>query len=149
MQHDIIKHKLVHTNQFGGRAHSSCLDAGLALLHDVQEAHKWGLKEGILLFNMWGFFDNVNHGRMTAILENLGYPPELVQWSEAFLKDHKVHLSFNNIISDERGQPIGVPQGSPLSPIYSITYTLSLLAKMTGWNNTSLGMYVDDCHGFP
>jgi hypothetical protein len=37
-----------------------------------------------------------------------------------------------------------VPQGSPLSPVYSITYTSSLLAKMRVWNNSSLGMYVDD-----
>jgi hypothetical protein len=79
-----------------------------------------------------------------AVLENLGYPPELVRWSEAFLRDRKVHLSFNNVISEERGQPIGVPQGSPLSPVYSITYTSSLLAKMKEWTNSSLGMYVDD-----
>jgi hypothetical protein len=63
---------------------------------------------------------------------------------EAFLKDWKVRLLFNNIISEERGQPIGVPQGSPLSPVYSITYTSSLLAMMKGWNNSSLGMYMDD-----
>jgi hypothetical protein len=144
MQYDIVKYKLIQANQFGGRAHSSCLDAGLALIHDVQEAHRRGLKCGILLFDVRGFFDNVNHGRMTAILENLGYPPELVRWSEAFLKDRKVHLSFNNVISDERGQPIGVPQGSPLSLVFSITYTSSLLAMMKGWNNSSLGMYVDD-----
>jgi hypothetical protein len=144
MQYDIVKYELVQANQFGGRAHSSCLDAGLALLHDVQEAHRRGLKCGILLFDVRGFFNNVNHGRMTTILENLGYPPELVRWSEAFLKDRKVHLSFNNIIAEERGQPIGVPQGSPLSPVYSITYTSSLLAMMKGWNNSSLGMYVDD-----
>jgi hypothetical protein len=81
---------------------------------------------------------------MTAILENLGYPPELVRWSAAFLKDRKVRLSFNNVISKERGQPIGVLQGSPLSPVFSITYPLSLLAKMRSWNNSSLGMYVDD-----
>jgi hypothetical protein len=135
---------IIHANQFGGRAHSSCLDAGLALIHDIQDAHKRGLKVGILLFDVWGFFDNVNHGRMTAILENLGYPPELVRWSKAFLKDRKVRLSFNNVIAEERGQPIGVLQGSPLSPVYSITYTSSLLAKMKEWNNSSLGMYVDD-----
>jgi hypothetical protein len=144
MQHDIVRHELIHANQFGGRAHSSCLDAGLALIHDVQDAQRRGLKVGILLFDVRGFFDNVNHGRMMAVLENLGYPPELVRWSEAFLKNRKVRLSFNNVISEERGQPIGVPQGSPLSPVYSITYTSSLLAKMRGWTNSSLGMYVDD-----
>jgi hypothetical protein len=144
MQHDIVAHEPVHTNQFGGRAHSLCLDTGLALLHDVQSAHRAGLKAGILLFDVRGFFDNVNHGRMSAILENLGYPPELVRWSAAFLSDRKVRLSFNNSVSEERGQPIGVPQGSPLSPVFSITYTSSLLSKMMGWKNSSLGMYVDD-----
>jgi hypothetical protein len=144
MQHNIVKYELIHANQFGGRAHSSCLDTGLALIHDVQDAHRRGLKVGILLFDIRGFFDNVNHGRMMAILENLGYPPELVRWSAVFLKDRKVRLSFNNIISEERGQPIGVLQGLPLSPVYSITYTSSLLTKMREWSNSSLGMYVDD-----
>jgi hypothetical protein len=144
MQHDIVAHELIYTNQFGGRAHSSCLDAGLTLLHDVQSAHRAGLKAGILLFDVRGFFDNVNHGRMSAILENLGYPPELVRWSAAFLEDRRVRLSFNNSVSEERGQLIGVPQGSPLSLVFSITYTSSLLSKMRGWNNSSLGMYVDD-----
>jgi hypothetical protein len=144
MQHDIVKYELIHANQFGGHAHSSCLDLGLTLIHDVQDAHHKGLKVGILLFNVRGFFNNVNHGHMVAILENLGYPPELVRWSAAFLKDRKVRLSFNNVISKERGQPIGVPQGSPLSPVCLITYTSSLLAKMRSWTNSSLGMYVDD-----
>jgi hypothetical protein len=52
MQHNIMKHELIHTNQFGGRVHSSCLDVGLALIHDVQEAHRKGLKVGILLFDI-------------------------------------------------------------------------------------------------
>jgi hypothetical protein len=78
MQHDIVVHELIHTNQFGGRTHSLCLDVGLTLLHDVQSAHRAGLKAGILLFDIRGFFDNVNHGRMSAILENSGYPPEVV-----------------------------------------------------------------------
>jgi hypothetical protein len=48
-QYDIVKEGLIHTNQFGGRTHSSCLDAGLTLIHDVQAAHAAGLKAGILL----------------------------------------------------------------------------------------------------
>jgi hypothetical protein len=57
MQYDIVKHELIHANQFGGRAHSSCLDAGLALIHDVQDAQRRGLKVGILLFDVRGVTD--------------------------------------------------------------------------------------------
>ena len=144
MQHDIVAHELIPTNQFGGRMHSSCLDTGMTLIHDVQTAHMAGLKAGILLFDVRGFFDNVNHNRLASILDRLGYAPELVRWSRAFLKDRKVRLSFNNITSEERGQLVGVPQGFPLSPVLSITYTSSLLHKMRNWSNSSLGMYVDD-----
>ena len=144
MQHDIVAHELIPTIQFGGRAHSSCLDAGMTLIHDVQTAHAAGLKVGIILFDVKGFFNNVNHARMSAVLANMGFGADFVRWSSAFLEGRRVRLHFNNVTSAEREQPVGVPQGSPLSPVFSIAYTSSLLLKMGGWNNSSLGMYVDD-----
>jgi hypothetical protein len=65
-QHDIVKHELIPTNQFGGRTHSSCLDAGLSLIHDIQTAHANNLKTGILLFDVKGFFDNMNHCKASS-----------------------------------------------------------------------------------
>jgi hypothetical protein len=144
LQHDIVTHELIPTTQFGGRTHSSCLDAGLTLIHDVQTAHANGLKVGILLFNVRGFFDNVNHARLVALIKNMGFSSTLSQWTASFLANRKVRLRFNNITSDQREQPVGVPQGSPLSPVLSIAYTSPLLAKMGRWNNSSLGMYIDD-----
>jgi hypothetical protein len=79
-------------NQFGGRTHSSCLDAGLTLIHDVQTAHANSLKVSILLFDIRGFFDNVNHARLTAIIHNMGFAPSLAQWMESFLANRKVCL---------------------------------------------------------
>jgi hypothetical protein len=143
-QYDIVKEGLIHTNQFRGRTHSSCLDTGLTLIHDVQAAHTAGLKAGILLFDVKGFFDNINHACMTARLQNMGFSSELVTWAALLLANIKVKLCFNNILSEERVQPVGVPQGSPLSPVLSIAYTAPLLGKMANWNNSSLGMYVDD-----
>jgi hypothetical protein len=58
--------------------------------------------------------------------------------------DRKVSLQFNNLLASEQDQPVGVPQGSPISPVLSVAYTSSLLHKMGSWTNSSLGMYVDD-----
>jgi hypothetical protein len=56
---DMSKHALIPTTQYGGRNASSTLDAGLTLLHDIQSAHQAGLKTGILLFDIQGYFDNI------------------------------------------------------------------------------------------
>ena len=143
-QFDLVKHELVPTIQFRGRMHSSCLDAAMTLVHNIQSAHAAGLKMGMVLFDVKGFFDNINHNRMVAVLVNLGFDQLTTEWVREFLRERKVRLSFNNITSEERTQPVGVPQGSPLSPVLSIIYTSGLLHLMKDWNNSSLGMYVDD-----
>jgi hypothetical protein len=141
---DMSRHSLVPTTQFGGRNSSSTLDAGLTLVHDIQSAHHAGLRTGLLLFDIQGFFDNVNHERLVSVFENLGFAPELVNWCRPFLSDRTVRLKFNKRTSDPFDFVVGTPQGSPVSPVLSIIYTSPLLHKMREWNRAALGMYVDD-----
>src|SRR6267154_1009540 len=141
---EITKHALIPTMQFGGRNASSTLDAGLTLLHDIQAAHKAGLRTGLLLFDIQGFFDNINHERLIQIFINLGFAPELVRWCRSFLKDRTVRLRFNGRSSDPFDFAVGTPQGSPVSSVLSTIYTSPLLHKMKDWTNASLGMYIDD-----
>jgi Reverse transcriptase (RNA-dependent DNA polymerase) len=141
---EMNKHALVPTTQFGGRNASSTLDAGLSLLHDIQAAHKTGLRTGLLLFDIQGYFNNINHERLIQVFASLGFVPELVQWCHSFLKDRLVRLRFNGRSSDPFEFSVGTPQGSPVSPVLSMIYTSPLLHKMRSWTNTSLGMYVDD-----
>ncbi len=138
------KHDLIPTTQFGGRNASSTLDAGLTLLHDIQSAHQTGLKAGILLFDIQGYFDNINHERLVKIFTDLGFTPELVSWCRSFLKDRTVRLKFNNKTSDSFDFTVGTPQGSPVSPVLSTIYTSPLLHRIRNWDKSSLGMYIDD-----
>ena len=101
-QHDIVEYELIPTTQFGGRRFSSCLDAGLSLFHDIQAAHGLNLKCGMLLFDVKGFFDHVNHDRLAAVISALGFHHSLCAWTKAFLVDRRVRLRFNNLLADER-----------------------------------------------
>ena len=141
---DMAKYALVPTTQFGGRNASSTLDAGLTLLHDIQAAHRSKLRAGLLLFDIQGYFDNINHDRLVQAFVNLGFAPELTSWCRSFLKDRTVKLKFNGKTSDPFDFVVGTPQGSPISPVLSTIYTSALLHKMKEWTNSSLGMYIDD-----
>lgn len=66
MLFDIDAYSLIPTTQFGMRAFSCTLDAGLSLMHDVHVAHRGGLKCGALMFDIKGFFNNVHKDCLAA-----------------------------------------------------------------------------------
>jgi len=141
---DADKFSLLPTTQFGTQAFSCTVDAGLSLLHDAQKCLGKGECCAALLFDIKGFFDHVHRKRMAHTLRILGFPESIAAWVDSFLADRRVTLSFNNAFGDERGQPIGTPQGSPVSPILSAFYTSTLLKLVSAAHSSTLGMYVDD-----
>ena len=142
--YDVDQLKIIPMTQFGTRAFSCTLDAGLTLTHDVQTALAAKMKCGALLFDIKGFFDNVHKNRLAATLRNLGYSEGVTAWTLSFLSERRATLSFNGLTTPEQDQPVGTPQGSPLSPVLSALYTSPMLKALNGESNTSLAMYVDD-----
>jgi hypothetical protein len=111
--HDITALHLIPTTQFRARPFSSTIDAGLCLTHDVKTAHALSRVCGTLLFDIQGFFNNVNHNRLIALIESLGFVPEISKWTSSFLKDRSVWLCFNSFTSEEIKLEMGTPQGPP------------------------------------
>jgi hypothetical protein len=109
---EINVNSLMPTTQFGGRRASSTLDAALTLIHDVKVVHAASLCTGILLFDIAGFFDNVNRPRLVQLVEDMGFAPELVEWMRSFLTDRSVRLKFNGSLSVPFPSLVGTPQGS-------------------------------------
>jgi ribonuclease HI len=142
---EVGKHDLVPTTQFGGRPKSSVIDACLSLTHDVQAAWKNGLSATALAIDIKGYFDNVHHKRLVHSLRLLGFAPEITKWLQSFLEDRSVIVRVDN----HKSQPIpiagvGIPQGSPISPILSSIYTAFALNALDSMPNVSLRAYVDD-----
>ena len=96
------------------------------------------------MFDIKGFFDNVHKDCLTATLHNLGFLPSMCKWMLSFLSDQKVQLSFNGSLTLEGDQPVGMPQGSPISPVLSALYTSPLLTRAQEVLDTTLGMYMDN-----
>jgi hypothetical protein len=101
LAHDIAALQLIPTTQFGACPFSSTIDAGPCLMHDVKTAHALGGVCGLLLFNLQDFFNNINHNRLTALINSLGFPPEIGKWMKFFLKNRSVHLHFNSFTFEE------------------------------------------------
>ena len=96
---EMAKHALVPTTQFKGRNTSLTLDAGLTFLHDIQAAYRTKLRVGILPFDIWGYFNHINHDRLLQSFKNLGFAPELnhhknVQKFKGLLRPYISHKSF-------------------------------------------------------
>jgi len=141
---EIIKHDLIPMNQYRGRMASSTLDAGLTLTHDIKVAHAAGLRTGLLLFDIQGYFDNINRGRLVQVVADLGFAEEIVSWTKSFLSERSVRLKFNSHTSEPFSSKVGTPQGSPISPVLSTLFTHALLRVTRDIKWTSLNLYIDD-----
>jgi hypothetical protein len=91
-----------------------------------------------------GAFNNVHHQHLLHNLHKCQVPERIVRWVENFLKERSTKLYFNGTTSDSISIPVGIPQGSPLSPILYMFYNADLLDITEHQSNTvSLG-FIDD-----
>ncbi len=67
--------------------------------------HANKLKCCILLFDIKGFFDNVNQGRLNPLMDSLGFPRNICGRTCSFLDDRPFRLSFNGATSDPQTSP--------------------------------------------
>jgi len=142
---DIHHYNILPPTQFGSRDYHCAVDAALCLVHNAQSTVWAGLVVSVVLFDISGFFDNINVSHVVHIFRNLGFPPSLYSWILSFLSERKVRLLFNGMKSNPIFLDHGTPQGSPLSPILSAIYTSPLLKFINqNWSCWGLNMYVDD-----
>ena len=143
-QRDIEAYQLLSNSQFGSRPQHCTVDAGAVLIHCVQAAHTAGHTAALLMFNISGFFDNIDPNRAIQVLKLKGFPTHVQQWTHAFLTKCTASLQYRMRLSERFEITHGMPQGSPLSPILSALYTSPLLDITDTWSHKDLNLYVDD-----
>lgn len=103
------------------------------------------LETSILAFDLVQFFPSINHDVFLAVLACQGFPQQVVQFFESYLKGRKTQYSWDGDLSPLLATDIGLGQGSALSPIFS-SLTMSPLMKefQCRIGNATLISYVDN-----
>jgi hypothetical protein len=140
------EHHLFPDCQMGNRTNRST-DTALALLVE-QIRTVWESKKHIatiLSMDISGAFDTVNHTRLLDNLRKKGIPGWLVRTIRSFLTERTTSISVDGIDTSIRQLLVGVPQGSPLSPVLFLFYITPLLDTFlsTGLPITVMG-FADD-----
>jgi ribonuclease HI len=122
---------LLHDSQLGGRKQRSAIDAALLLLNEIQSRRKNSSTVTSTIFlDIKGAFDYVSKPRLLRILAKLGLPSNLRIWVSSFLSDRTIQLAFDGCIQPAPVSiDIGIPQGSPISPILFLLYVRDIVAE--------------------
>ncbi len=142
--HDISTFGLLPMTQFGSCPHHTTVDAAAVLTHCIQATCDSRHARALILFDISGFFDNVNPECTVRILALKGFPDNICRWTLSFLTEWTASLRMGTYMLAKFGIMYRTPQGSPLSPILSTLYTSPLLNLTASWTHCDLTMYVDD-----
>ena len=91
----------------------------------IQAAWRAGGVTSVLALDLSGAFDTVDHKQLLYTMAKMGFPKWVTVRLQSFLTDLSTKLLFDGDLSETIPTASGVPQGSPLSPIYLSSTPLS------------------------
>ncbi|KAB5590689.1 Reverse transcriptase from mobile element jockey protein [Ceratobasidium theobromae] len=119
-------------------------DAGLAFIHNIQTAHAQKHFASAALLDISGYYNNIDHDILVRIMEKMGFLPDYSGWLVSYLSDRKACFRINGEIGEFFDLANrGVPQGSPLSPVFSSLFTAPLLYRLHS-DGMNICAYIDD-----
>ena len=105
----------------------STTDAAMCLTHNIHAANNHNLFTSLLTFDITGYFDNVNHNRLLAILRDKGVPLPICKWVHSFVNRQETRIRIDGYTDKARAVRTGCPQGSPVSGVLTNYYSTPLL----------------------
>ena len=140
------RYDLLPNTHMGGRRLRSTDHAIHYLLERTSEAWRQGKVASLLLLDVTGAFDKVSHPRLIADLRRKRLDDKIIKWIASFLTNRSTELVIPGYRTDKRAIDIGIPQGSPLSPILFLFYNAEILeiCQQESQNRISATGFIDD-----
>jgi hypothetical protein len=118
----------ISDSQYGGRKGRSVYDAVEVLLTDINDTLDNHKAYTLFAMDIQGYFDNIRHVDIQNRLLEVNAPDPLCKWIMSFVANCRAAISFDGYTGPLLPKPdLGIPQGSPLSPILSVFTTSNVL----------------------
>ena len=139
--------ELLPDTQYGARPGRSTETALLNIYEQTRAA--WARSKRavvtILAMDVAKAFDRVSHARLVHNLRKRRIPQTLVNWVTSFLKGRQTSIRLGDYTSQLMDVQVGIPQGSPISPILYLFYNADMVDECTKARLTSnTTAFVDD-----
>jgi hypothetical protein len=145
----VEKHNLLPEQHMGGRRGVSTELAVHVLLERIHTT--WKLTPShvasVLFLDVSGAFDHVSHTRLLHNLRKRRIDRDTVAWIASFLGNRTTTIRMGDIESEPYTVAVGIPQGSPLSPILYLFYNADLLEAAADSDIRTSG-WIDDIYFF-
>ena len=142
INHAVETESLLPRLHIGGRRARSPEHALHLLLEAIHAAWLNNEVATVLMLDISGAYDNVSHERLLHNLRKRRIGGNIAKWIESFLQERKTTIAMPDYTSQPFTTNVGVPQGSPISPILYLFYNADLMEE-EGPKKMNLG-YVDD-----
>lgn len=144
------QHSLIANVQFGtpGRCTTTAVRVLLNPIYKAWTTQSSKKRATLLSLDIAGAFDRVDRAKLLNRLVEKGIPDWIVLFVWSFLSDRGTILVMVGDSSDHFWVNIGIPQGSPLSPILFLFFAspiLELFADSTEANLLAIA-YIDDTY---
>ena len=144
LSHALEEYQLISPQHYGGRPGRTREDAMIMLMERIMHAWKERVFYLVVFMDVTGAFNYIHHKRLLHKLKKRKVPGFIVRWVKDFLGNRSTRLKFNGVESEKIYTNVGVPQGSPISPILYMFYNADLL-EIPGDRSGVLSLgFIDD-----
>ena len=134
--------QLYHPDHFGFLPTRDCVSALATFLQDVLQARSINSYVAAVLLDIKAAYDSVCPEILTYKLASLGIGGKTGRWLHAFTHFRRLQVRWKHFLTNPSNWFHGVPQGSVLSPLLFLLYTIDISDALEA--GVRLIVYADD-----